>query len=362
MSTSVRGLFITGTDTGVGKTYVAAHDRPVALRRRAGGSASTSRRPAAAAATARGRTDFRRRRGAMGGGRAGRANWSMSARNASRPRWPRTWPPRGEGKAARSRPAPQRPGLLAAAVRHRAGRGRRRADVAAGRRPNMWRPGRRVRLSAGGRRPNMLGTINATLQTLVAAAAFGQGLAGGGHRLEPSRRRRRRTTSAWRSTGGSCWPAACRRCWRKSPAAPSNSTPRSTGLRWRKSRADAGLQKRITRRRGDAEKQEKEKDSGGYGSSRPFTSRVMPSYLRDSTRLRALILARFFTLLPSAAATRGASGSVADGGEGRDPQPRGAHRDQRHRLDRLRRTDRAGLQARSPARGRPASSRGSSGP
>ena len=46
----VRGLFITGTDTGVGKTYVARADRAGLACRRAFAWACTSRRPAAAGA------------------------------------------------------------------------------------------------------------------------------------------------------------------------------------------------------------------------------------------------------------------------------------------------------------------------
>ena len=53
----------------------------------------------------------------------------------------------GRKAAARSRAAPQRPGLLAKRVRRDPGRRRRRADVAAGRRRVRGRPGRTISAS-----------------------------------------------------------------------------------------------------------------------------------------------------------------------------------------------------------------------
>ena len=186
------GLFITGTDTGVGKTYVAALIAR-ARGRRGVAWAFTSRRPAVALATAT--PGFRRRRGPVAGGRpAGQAG--------------------GRLPAAFRRPAGAAPGR----------RGRRQATRCRLLRSGLdfWRERSDFVLveGAGGLMSplgddeyvadlaydfgfplvvvarNRLGTINQVLQTLIVAATFRDGLNVAGVVLNETSPRARTQTGA----------------------------------------------------------------------------------------------------------------------------------------------------------------------
>ena len=241
------GLFITGTDTGVGKTYVAALIAR-SLAAAAGAWAFTSRRPADASAT-RKAAWFPTTPWPFGKRPAGRATWSTSARSVSPPPWPRTWPP--GPKAERSTPSLLRSGtgLLASAQRNRARRRGRRADVAAGRRTSTWPtwPGiSAFPLIVVSR--NMLGTINATLQTLIHGLGLSRRAGGCRRRAQSSRRRRRPTTSVWPPTAPNSPPAAPRRCWPVWGSEQASSTRSSIGLPCRGTNRER-VSIRINRRR-----------------------------------------------------------------------------------------------------------------
>ena len=130
MSESIRGLFITGTDTGVGKTYVAAL---IARALAAAGRRVGVYKPAASGCTRDSEELVSDDALALwdAAGRPGDLEHVCPQRFAV-PLAPHLAAAGGR-KANRRAALAKRAGLLAGTVGNRAGRGRRRADVAAGR-------------------------------------------------------------------------------------------------------------------------------------------------------------------------------------------------------------------------------------
>ena len=168
------GLFITGTDTGVGKTYVAAL---IAGRwsPRAGGSAFISRRPAVALATPRAGS-CRTTPSRFGKRPGGRATWSTSARQ-------RFLAPLAPHLAAREEGKTLDADLLRAGLEY----WKARSDIvlvegAGGLMSPMGDREYVADLALDFGYPlvvvarNILGTINATLQTLFTASHYRGGL------------------------------------------------------------------------------------------------------------------------------------------------------------------------------------------
>ena len=183
----VRGLFLTGTDTDVGKTYVGALIAAACAKRDIAW-ASTSQPPAAAVASGTGWS----RTTPCGSGkrRAVPARWRRSVRNASPPRWRRTWRPGRKAVASI-------PNNFATAWTP----GSRRSDVvlvegAGGLLSPLGEDEYVADLASDLGYPlvvvarNVLGTINHTLQTLFVASRYRGGLAVAGvvlnHPVPPS--------------------------------------------------------------------------------------------------------------------------------------------------------------------------------
>ena len=163
---------------------------------------------------------------------AGRATWSTSARSVLPPPWPRTWPP--GPKAERSTPRLLRSGLDywrsrceivlvegAGGLMSPLGDGEYVADLAL----DLGFP-----LIVVSR--NMLGTINATLQTLITASVYRGGLAVAGvvlnHPAPPSA-----DDISLASNRAELPPAAPRRCWPPWRSGPRGLTARWIGVGWR---------------------------------------------------------------------------------------------------------------------------------
>ena len=185
MASTVPGLFITGTDTGVGKTYVAAL---IARSLAASGRRVGVYKPAASGCAATPKAAwFPTMPWPCGRRPAGRATWNTSARSVLPPPWPRTWPP--GPKAERSTPtccaAGWTTGDRAAEIVLVEGAGGLMSPL--GDDEYVADLARDLGFPLVVVSRNILGTINATLQTLITASVYRGGLAVAGRRAQPSR-------------------------------------------------------------------------------------------------------------------------------------------------------------------------------
>ena len=179
---TVPGLFVTGTDTGVGKTYVTAciarrlrRDGLRVGRLQAGGQRlRLARRP----------PGQRRCAGPVGrGGPLRRVGCRLSPAVRRSPRSP---PGCCCGRpCCRCGPAPRGAAAVARLRRRRLGRGRRRVDVPRDRRRIRCRPGLRLRLSPAGRRRQCPGSDQPDPANADHRRRVPRGARRGGHRAEP---------------------------------------------------------------------------------------------------------------------------------------------------------------------------------